>query len=1017
MADQNNRTTLLPISGVLMLLATLGVVMYTQSPFKVSRPTVEATSEAVDKVPARLWQDPFLAVLDYESAKKNKYDEPNTNVNKLYADLKKEIKSKLTKDPLTIMGVMVNGGSYSEDGEWRMRTRYAVLAGLERLGFVPEDSSHIEYITFDPRPKKVTSLALYNIVPYEWLISGVDHDTKRNVLVFWINDDAFQADEVLKTQVINNIISLFDAALQGEKQNKIDYKILGPATSTNLVSMMKELNNGSPVDEKDKTDIEIFSAVATADNVEVAKATNIKEKVLSSMGKRRLKTKIISLERTIGTDDKLAEKIIDELCLRNVNKNALECNGRGNEHNDHIVLISEWDTFYGQSLPSSFGRVWGNKAKDDKHEWIHRFSYLRGLDGMVPEAQGKSKDHANENDDKKDPQKDDIYNLEQPTGKSQYDYLRRLPVTMSLLEKELKRCNKDARIKAIGVLGSDFYDKYLVLQALRQRLPDAIYFTTDLDARMTHPDNYKWMRNVIVASNYDLQLYWPIQGEIPPFRDNYQTSVFLTTLRALGQDKYYDVDSQIKLNLPEGDIIYRTTGPRIFEIGRNRALDLTEENWNTGCRYSFDKSSEPLPLHPYRYQSDSIIFKPKGLLAVAIIVILLLLSASSIKFRQLVISFVNTMRNHKYMTAFIIIALTIFIVYFAPIVNDPREEPFSCRGGISIWPSAIIRLAALSLSLYFVNKISNKLRDSNKDLADEYCLHNDSGTEVVQSNRKTVKYWWDMLRHMYDWPYGKLEEKTARVDGVWNEYMGHSIGCVQHTRLFILMFLFIILSIVISFLFGGPVSPVRGPKSALLEFIILCSAVLMFLYLTFLVVDETGTCRWFIGKAVKGDVEWLDVPDNTSGQVKGEWLLIHLIAKRTDVVGRFIFYPFIIWAMMLFARSDYFDDFTTPWQLVLIISLTAVYAWSCAVMLRGAAEQARTKVLDRLSIQLEAALSLKSPNQELVKQIEYVIKEVQDIRRGAFSPFMQQPVVQALLVPFSGAGGMYLIEFLDKLNL
>ena len=64
----------------------------------------------------------------------------------------------------------------------------------------------------------------------------------------------------------------------------------------------------------------------------------------------------------------------------------------------------------------------------------------------------------------------------------------------------------EGEIKAIGVVGTDFYDKYLVLQALRQRFPDVIFFTTDLDARFLHPDNFKWTRNLIVASNFGLSL-------------------------------------------------------------------------------------------------------------------------------------------------------------------------------------------------------------------------------------------------------------------------------------------------------------------------------------------------------------------------------------------------------------------------------------------------------------------------------------------------------------------------------
>ena len=165
-------------------------------------------------------------------------------------------------------------------------------------------------------------------------------------------------------------------------------------------------------------------------------------------------------------------------------------------------------------------------------EQVHRISYLRGIDGSLPGEKEDKKDEKAEA--KSDPLKN-IKNLEQPIGKSQYDYLRRLAEETYHFDQDLK-ANRKGEIKAIGVVGTDFYDKYLVLQALRQRFPDVIFFTTDLDARFLHPDNIKWTRNLVVASNFGLSLRKDpdvdIQGEVPPFRDNYQTSVFFTVLQA-----------------------------------------------------------------------------------------------------------------------------------------------------------------------------------------------------------------------------------------------------------------------------------------------------------------------------------------------------------------------------------------------------------------------------------------------------------------------------------------------------
>jgi hypothetical protein len=41
-----------------------------------------------------------------------------------------------------------------------------------------------------------------------------------------------------------------------------------------------------------------------------------------------------------------------------------------------------------------------------------------------------------------------------------------------------------------------------------------------------------------------------------------------------------------------------------------------------------------------------------------------------------------------------------------------------------------------------------------------------------------------------------------------------------------------------------------------------------------------------------------------------------------------------------------------------------------------------------------------------------LIAQVRNLRQGAFAPFFEQPLVQAILVPLGGAGGVQLVEYL-----
>ena len=74
-----------------------------------------------------------------------------------------------------------------------------------------------------------------------------------------------------------------------------------------------------------------------------------------------------------------------------------------------------------------------------------------------------------------------------------------------------------------------------------------------------------------------------------------------------------------------------------------------------------------------------------------------------------------------------------------------------------------------------------------------------------------------------------------------------------------------------------------------------------------------------------------------------DWMLIQLIAKRTEVVGKLIYFPFIVWVLIAVSRLRYFDNWRTPLGLAIVISLGAILAWSCTVVLRRSAE----KIKDR----------------------------------------------------------------------
>ena len=130
--------------------------------------------------------------------------------------------------------------------------------------------------------------------------------------------------------------------------------------------------------------------------------------------------------------------------------------------------------------------------------------------------------------------------LERPVGTSQFDYAQRLADRIERDMAEVANAAADSEdnnrnpVAAIGILGSDAYDALLILQAMRERFPGAVFFTTDLDTRLVYAEEYRWTRNLVTASHYGLELYGMLQRDVPPFRSSYQTSGYFATLQALG---------------------------------------------------------------------------------------------------------------------------------------------------------------------------------------------------------------------------------------------------------------------------------------------------------------------------------------------------------------------------------------------------------------------------------------------------------------------------------------------------
>lgn len=146
-----------------------------------------------------------------------------------------------------------------------------------------------------------------------------------------------------------------------------------------------------------------------------------------------------------------------------------------------------------------------------------------------------------------------------------------------------------------------------------------------------------------------------------------------------------------------------------------------------------------------------------------------------------------------------------------------------------------------------------------------------------------------------------------------------------------------------------------------------------------------------------------------------DWIDLQFVCRRTRCVGALIYYPFIVLSLMMLARSSFFDDWYTAPSIAVLATLNFAIVLSCAFALRRSVEASRRQALGRLRDEVLRAKG--TGNSVLVTQLEALRERVEQLREGAFAPYLQQPVLKAVLLPFLTFGGSSLFDYLTLVNL
>jgi hypothetical protein len=635
MAD--DRSTSFPFAGLAVVALFLTTTFLGPQGFELLRQAETDTAKRPHRVEppveARLWEDPLTALARYRdrcadsgsaaAQRSSPGCRPPSDANGL-----KELFGENPKG-LTVIAAMLPGAALVGGEETRRRTRYAVLAGLNAEGYVPDDSEHMRLMrvrrcekftdcgekegvgpfVLGSRPgawmdlnaaqlPKAISAALEKFkkpetttidLVYETLASRARGagDQRGNVAVLWIDDTT-----VGRRWLSTLAMLLADVSPGGDG---VRLRILGPNGSDALVAALDD-DLGDLQNEAENlkaagarrnfqrnwqtlANLRLVSAESTASAEQLRKEARLSacphakpgedEDCIAEAFRARLSSIRGTLEsrrdarqgisavqqvpffvRTVAPDNLLIDLLVAELCARGFPENPSE----------RVVLFGEWDSIYSRT----FEQALHGQPRDScrgKHIKVEFYPYLRGLDGAGLDGASKQVRLVRAGDKPASERKDS--QIEWPEGRDQRDYVRRI---VKEITDRVSAQSYETEVKAVGMIGRDVHDKLILAQALRAAFPDRVLFTTDLDARLLHPDVTGYTRNIIVASSLPLTLRKELQGGIPPFRDSYQTATFLGARYAAADDGKRDERLvAIKAELAK---------PRLFEIGLRDKVEL-----------------------------------------------------------------------------------------------------------------------------------------------------------------------------------------------------------------------------------------------------------------------------------------------------------------------------------------------------------------------------------------------------------------------------------------------------------
>jgi hypothetical protein len=317
-------------------------------------------------------------------------------------------------------------------------------------------------------------------------------------------------------------------------------------------------------------------------------------------------------------------------------------------------------------------------------------------------------------------------------------------------------------------------------------------------------------------------------------------------------------------------------------------------------------------------------------------------------------------------------------------------------GGISVWPTEILRLVAFALAVVYGGLLLASLRRAYGELERRF---------------DGIGRLW-RLPDPFAWRRQSTPDAGEQPESWFQRVFGRPRLEVHAAMALLGALVFFGIGLLAFLTTGFPRAPTRGALAADVDRATILLSVLAMLWLLFLVAGTNLRVAAIVRRLRPGDLRSNEpmparlaaIGDDAKKQRDFD-LVSHLRLLQTiaRLGGGSIYGPFVVVLIMILSRWNGFDQWSWPTVLVALVVTSCLVALVSSLLLTAAARAARDETVRLVDRRVSDELGPADGDRE--KLLARLRHDLVALRDGVFAGVIGHPAVRALLIPTTGIAG------------